>query len=254
MLSEKLLDYIANLQVGEPSEEQVVFTADESPSLTGVDIDKLPNAIVTGSNLVEFPKEANSDIKSGVTLSLLAAQRVADNAKLRSLREWTECYNSVLTNLNWRITGGGQVDSDFKNINVAIHEAIIPFLAATFTGGVAAASLICTALQQLKKMDENSPWITLFDQQSRRFDVSEYQFAFVAIDGSDVSINLASARFNASFGKTQILFFKVGKETAKFQSTKEKLSADSGLLTEMNVGLKKRLAAFTKDYIQNLPI
>ena len=103
-------------------------------------------------------------------------------------------------------------------------------------------------------MDENSPWITLFDQQSRRFDVSEYQFAFVAIDGSDVSINLASARFNASFGKTQILFFKVGKETAKFQSTKEKLSADSGLLTEMNVGLKKRLAAFTKDYIQNLPI
>ena len=137
---------------------------------------------------------------------------------------------------------------------MAVHEAVIPFLAAAFGGAVAAGALILTALKQLKEMDKNSPWITLFNQESRRFDVTEYQFSVVQVAGDQVTMKLASARFNASFGKTQVLFFKVTKQAAKFESASSDLSATSSLLIEMNDGLKTKLAGFTRDYITSLPL
>ena len=250
MPNETMRSYIANLPIGalhaglQPEEE-----------VTGVDIDKLPNGIVTGSNLIQFPREASPEVKSSITLSLLAAQRVASNdSVVLTPRQWIDRHNTVLTNLSWQVATGGTVDSEFDSINVAVHEAIIPFLTAAFGGAAAAGVLILTALKQLKEMDKNSPWITLFDRASRRFDVTEYQFSVVEVAGDQVTLRLASARFDASFGKTQVLFFKVSKEHAKFTAANQNLSANAALLVDMNDGLKAKLAGFTKAYIQALPI
>jgi len=252
MSHEHMRSYIANLPIGtfysalQPIEEDVV---------TGVDLNKLPDGIITGSNLIQFPKEASPQVRSSVALSLLAAQRVAaSDPVVLTPQQWVDRHNTVLTNLNWQIGGGGAIESEFKNINVAVHEAIIPFLAAAFGGVVGAGALILTALKQLKEMDKNSPWITLFDRESRRFNVTEYQFSVVEVLGDQVSLRLASARFSASFGRTQVLFFKVSKQTAKFDAANQTLSADSALLVDMNDGLKTKLAAFTKTYIQTLPV
>ena len=252
MPNDNLRSYIANLPVGamqarrEPELESVV---------TAVDLDDLPDGIVTGSNLIQFPKEASAEIKSSVALCLLAAQRVAANDQVvASPQQWIERHNTVLKNLNWHIESGGAVNSQFDSINVAIHEAIIPFLTAAFGGAVAAGALIITALRQLKEMDKGSPWITLFDRESRRFDVTEYQFSVVEVAGDLVRLRLASARFDASFGRTQVLFVKVNQERAKFDAANQTLSANAGLLAEMNDSLKAKLAGFTKTFIQNLPV
>jgi len=250
MLSESMRSYISNLPIG-----AYRAAAPQPGVVTAVDIDNLPEGVVTGSNLIQFPKDASPEIKSSVALSLLAAQRVASNdTVIGTPQQWIERHNTVLTNLNWLVRGGGTVESEFKNINVAVHEAVIPFLTAAFGGAVAAGALILTALRQLKEMDKNSPWITLFNQESRRFDVTEYQFSVVQVAGDQVTMKLASARFNASFGKTQVLFFKVTKQTAKFESASSDLSATSSLLIEMNDGLKTKLAGFTRDYITSLPL
>jgi hypothetical protein len=250
MPNETIRSYIANLPIGalhaalQPEEE-----------VKAVDIDKLPSGIVTGSNLIQFPKEASPEIKSSIALSLLAAQRVASNdSVVLTPQQWIDRHNTVLTNLNWQVATGGTVKSEFDSINVAVHEAIIPFLTAAFGGAVAAGALILTALKQLKEMDKNSPWITLFDRASRRFDVTEYQFSVVEVAGDQVTLRLASARFDASYGKTQVLFFKVSKERAKFTAATQNLSASATLLLDMNNGLKAKLAGFTKAYIQALPI
>jgi hypothetical protein len=252
MLSESKRTYIANLPIGtyrpalQPEDEGVV---------QAVDINNLPTGIVTGSNLISFPKEASPEIKSSVALSLLAAQRVATNdAVVLTPQQWIDRHNTVLRNLNWQIDSGGVVDSEFKSINVAVHQAIIPFLTAAFGGAVAAGALILTALKQLQDMDKNSPWITLFDRASRRFDVTEYQFSVIEVVGDQVHLKLASARFDGSFGTTQVLFFKVNKQHAKFDAASQNLLANSSLLVEMNDGLKVKLAGFTKDFIQSLPI
>jgi hypothetical protein len=251
MPNDNLKSYIANLPVGAfPAAAEA-----QEETVTAVDINNLPNGIVTGSNLIQFPDEANATVRSSVALSLLAAQRVAAaDPVIATPQQWIDRHNTVLRNLNWRIGEGGFVDSEFDNVNVAVHEAIIPFLVSAFGGVVAAGALILTALNQLKDMDKNSPWITLFDRQSRRFDVTEYQFSVVEVAGREVRLRLAAARFNAAYGRTQVLFFKVANERAKFDAAKQILSADADLLTEMNDGLRAKLAGFTKAYIQGLPV
>jgi hypothetical protein len=249
MQSEVLRGYIANLPVGAPLSSMAEDTA-----INTIDIDNLPNGIVTGSNLIQFPAEASPELKSSVALSLLAAQRVATNdSVVLSPAQWFDRHNTVLQNLNWRKEGGGVVKSYFNSIDVAVHQAIIPFLTTALGGAVAAGALILTALKQLQEMDKDAPWITLFDQQSRRFDVTEYQFSIVKVDGDTVHLKMAAARFNASYGRTQVLFFKLKTQRAEFEQANQSFSSEAALLTEMNADLKVKLMTLTKSFIRSLP-
>jgi len=247
---EILRTYIANLPVGAP----LTSMTEDTSAINTIDIDKLPDGIVTGSNLIQFPPDASPELKSSVALSLLAAQRVATNDPVvLSPAQWLERHNTVLQNLNWRNEGGGVAKSNFDSINLAVHQAIIPFLLAAFGGAVAAGALIVTALKQLQEMDKDSSWITLFDRQSRRFDVTEYQFSVVQVVGDTVHLKVAAARLNASFGKTQVLFFKLKSQNAEFEQANQSFSAEAAMLTEMNADLKVKLMTLTKSFIRSLP-
>jgi hypothetical protein len=250
MLNQVHRQYIHTLPVG----PIVALEGLEAADVQAVDIDKLPNGLVTGSNLIQFRSTASPELKSSVALSLLLAQRVASNdVVVQSPDQWLQRHNTVLENLNWLNTGGGFVNSQFRSINVAVHEAIIPFLAAAFAPAAAAGALILTAIKQLKEMDQNAPWITLFDQQSRRFNVTEYQFSVVEVNNNSVQIKLAAARFDATYGKTQVLFFKITQEHASFQSATGTYSTQADLLVQLNGDLKEKLAGLTGTYIRSLP-
>jgi hypothetical protein len=248
--AEALRSYIANLPVGAP----VRSMSEDVSAVNAIDINNLPTGIVTGSNLIAFPPNASADIKSSVALSLLAAQRVATNdTAIASPKQWLDRHNTILQNLNWRVESGGDAESTFKSVDLAVHQAIIPFLTAAFGGALGAGVLILTALKQLQEMDKNSPWITLFDQQSQRFDVTEYQFSVVEVVGDTVRLKLAAARFDARFGKVQVLFFKVKNQEARFEQANSSLSAEAALLAEMNADLKVKLMGLTKSFIRSLP-
>lgn len=240
--------YIESLPIGSPGPVQ------EGPDIQAVDIDQLPNGLVVGSNMIQFPAAATAQLKSSVALSLLAAQRVATTDQVvQTPDQWVQRHNTVLENLNWLNEGGGFVNSQFRSINVAVHQAIIPFLTAAFGPAIAAGALILTALKQLQEMDNNSPWITLFDNQSRHFGITEYQFSVVQVVDDHVQIKLASARLDATFGQTQVLFFKIKHEHAAFQSASASYSCQAELLSEMNDSLKAKLGVFTGSYIKSLP-
>ena len=251
MLStEERRHYIANVSVGTIQEGRGL----RDDSVQVMDMNALPNGLVTGSNLVQFPAAASGQLKSSVTLSLLLAQRVASaDAAITTPQQWIQSHNGVLTNLNWLGEGGGVVESKFSNINVAVHQAIVPFLTAAFGGALAAGSLIITALNQLQDMDKNAPWITLFDRQSQRFNVTEYMFTVVGIEGDTVRISMATARLDASFGTTQVLFFKLTNQDAKFESASARFSCQSDLVTEMNSALQTKLQSLTHSFIASLP-
>jgi hypothetical protein len=248
--SAALRNYISNLPVGAAPRS----LAEDASAVNTIDIDSLPNGIVTGSNLIQFPASASPELKSSVALSLLAAQRVATNDPVvLSPAQWLERHNTVLQNLNWRSEGGGVTKSHFDSFDVAVHQAIIPFLTAAFGGAVGVGALIVTALEQLQKVDQDSPWITLFDRQSRRFEVTEYQFSLVEVIGDTVHLKIAAARLDASFGKTQVLFFNLKTQKAEFEQANQSFAAEVALLTEMNADLKVKLNALTKSFIRSLP-
>jgi hypothetical protein len=248
--SEALGNYIANLPVGAP----LPSMAEDAATVNTIDVGNLPNGIVTGSNLIQFPANASPELKSSIALSLLAAQRVATNDPVvLSPAQWLDRHNTVLQNLNWRTEGGGVTKSRFNSIDVAVHQAIIPFLTAAFGGALGAGALILTALKQLQEMDKEAPWITLFDRQSRRFDITEYQFSVVQVVGDTVQLKLAAARLNASFGKTQVLFFKLKSQDAAFEQANQSFAAEAALLAEMNADLRVKMMGLTKSFIRSLP-
>jgi hypothetical protein len=247
MLSEVTKNYIASLDVGPQPLRVEIAKGAEVPK-----VDKLPEAIIDGSSMIHFPPESTPEIRASVALSLLAAQRVATyDKKVLIPQDWIDKHTDVLRNLNWTVEGGGTVVQEFKTVNARVHQAIIPFLTAAF-GGVT-WTLISTALTQLQEMDKDSPWITLYDQQSRRFEITEYQFAVVKVEGNQVHLRLASARFNAEYGSWHVLFFMVKKEHSKFELTTGKLSAQADMLFTMNSLLKEKLAKLTDLYIHGIP-
>lgn len=250
MLNQQLRSYIANLPIEAPHFGLAAELEPQQPA----DLNKLPDAVVTGSSLIQFPPEATPEVRSCVALSLLAAQKVATNDHvILTPEQWIERHKTVLMNLGWLSEGGSTVKYEFKDLDAAVHEAIIPFLAAAFAPVVAAGSLILTALKQLKEMDKNSSWITLFDRQSRRFDITEYQFSIVQVTGPQVHLKMASVRFGAAFGKTQVLFVKVSQSRASFETVSQSFSAQADLLAEMNSDLKVKLGGLTRSYIQSIP-
>jgi len=248
--NKELNRYIANLPVGAAPPS----LAEDESAVNTIDIDNLPAGIVTGSNLIQFPAEASPQLKSSVALSLLAAQRVASSDRvLRSPSQWLDRHNTVLQNLNWRYEGGGVATSEFNSMNVAVHKAIIPFLTAAFGGAAGAGLLILTALKQLQDMDKDSPWITLFDRESRHFDVTEYQFSVVEVVGDTVHLKVAAARLDASFGRTQVLFFKLKNQNAAFEQANQSYSTEAAILADMNADLKTKMLSLTKSFIRSLP-
>jgi hypothetical protein len=252
MKDSELQSYISNLPIGLVT---ISFGVEEEPPVGAIDPDRIPDGVVTGTNMVEFDGAVDADLRTAVALSLLAAQRVATNdVVVTTPDQWLDRHNTVLTNLNWMLEGGGKVEQTFEKINVEVHDAIIPFLTVALGGAVGASSLIVTALKQLKQVNKNSPWITLFLRESQRFGVSEFHFTHVAVEENRVVLKLAAARFDAYYDRTQVLFFKITKQNAKFQMANSSMLADSQLLRMSRDGLKTKLARLTDKYVRELDI
>lgn len=249
MLSDEMQSYIANLPIGN---FQVTPQPQDDEAANPVDIDNLPNIVVIGSSLVEFPDGASSVTKSSVALSLLAAQRVAqEDPVINTPQQWINRQNTVLENFNWQVGDGTTVKSQFSNIDKGVNQAIIPFLTNAFSGG---GDLIISTISQLKDASKNAPWFTLFDRQSQRFQVTEYQFSVVSLMGDQVNLKLASARFDATFGRTQVLFFHVTHQSASFEGVSQNLSTKAAGLADMNASLKIKLGGFSTAFIRSLSL
>jgi hypothetical protein len=248
-----------------PEMQSYIFSLPIAPLLAGahpedvesanaIDVDNLPDMVVAGSNLIQFSDDTNPAIKTGVALALLAAQRVAseDAAATATPDQWIQRHDTVLTNLDWRGTDPKAVSFEFKRIDEAINQAIVPFLTDAFSGTGSSGQLILDALNELNDANKNSHWFALFDKSSQRFQVTEYQFSAVGMTGDQVNLRLASARFEASLGRTQVLFIKVNKQHASFQGAMQDFSAHATDVTDIKDALKVKLAGFAKSFIRDL--
>ncbi len=250
MVTQTLLDYISRLPIAPLESLTKAVRGPQRP----VDLDKIPTAIVDGSNMVLYPPSVPSEIRTSVALSLLAAQQVAQaDSKISTPKQWLDRHNVVLTTLTWTAGAEETVQEEFDDLNVAAHKAIIPFLTAAFGPYAAIGSLIITALNQLQDMDKDSPWITLFDHQSRHFDSTMHQFSVVNVVDKHVELRIASARFDAWSETTQVLFVKIKDVAAKFSAAGRTFSAEAELLADIKDALRKKLANSARILIDTIP-
>lgn len=210
-----------------------------SPSLN---LDKLPDGVVSGTALIDFSATANLEIRSSVSLAMLFASRVATTGMKPGdgQDDWLALYTKKLTELGFRVSGTALVHSSFSKTGVTVHEALIPFLTIAF-GGAAVGPIILAGLKNLQAVDANQPWIVLFDRQTRRFDASEMHFAAVSSTATETSIRYVVARLNVATGTTRILFFRIEKANADFESATTTIAADNSLLATIEPKLRAKL-------------
>jgi hypothetical protein len=232
------------------------------PGLEGVaavppqlDLSTLPDIVVSGTALLDFSATSSAVLRSSVSLALLFASRVATKATTASDDEddWLARYTTALSGIGFRISGHALIHSEIKKNDVEVHKAIIPFLTLAF-GGAAVGPVILAALDNLQQVTPAAPWITLFNRETRRFDVSEMHFAAVAATEIDTTIRYAVARLHVETGTTQILFFKLSSTGARFDSTTTTMTADNGLLASIEPKLRDRLTAIIDDTIAGAAI
>lgn len=209
---------------------------------TSLNMDKLPDGVVSGSTLIDFSAAQNVTVRSSVSLAMLLASRVATTSMKKGDDEddWLASYTEMLGRVGFRVSGSAVARSRFKKTGVAVHKALIPFLTIAFGGG-AVGPIILAGLKNLQEMSSDAPWISLFDRQTRRFNVSEMHFAAVSANQTDTTIRYVVARLDVATGSTTVLFFRIEKANAEFESTTTTMTADNSLLATIEPKLRAKL-------------
>ncbi|MCA0012888.1 hypothetical protein LB561_09930 [Mesorhizobium sp. B292B1B] len=223
----------------------------ESPPLN---LDKLPDGIVAGNTLIDY-SAAPEGVRGPLSLAMTFASRAA-SASMRDgddEDDWFAGYKTNLMRLGFTVSQSAFTRSRFKKRGIAVHNAIIPFLTIAL-GGAAVGPVILALLQNLKEMDSNQPWITLFDQESRKFETREMLFGAVSSDVVESRMRHVAARLSFIDSQTNVLFFKVTDVAAEFESATTTVSANNSLLAAIEPRLRERLGESIFDFIKDVAI
>lgn len=206
-----------------------------------LDLNKLPAAVVTGNTLIDYSKsapESRGPLSLVLTFATLAANGVVGLDAPED--EWFASYKSNLMQIGLNVSPSSFTRSTFRKQGLAVHEAIIPFLTIAL-GGVGVGPIILALLENLKKEDENQPWIRLFDQQSKRFETKEIYLGAASTGAVETHLRHVAARLSLDDRDTNILFFKINSTAAEFESATTDIIGNNHLLSVLEKPLSDRL-------------
>lgn len=233
------------LPVGIPQVQQEIEAV-----LPALDLNKLPDAVVTGNTLVDLSK-STPEIRGPLSLALTFATLAANGSVGLNAAEgeWFASYKYNLLQLGLNVSPSSFTSATFSKQGLAVHKAIIPFLTVAL-GGIGVGPVILALLENLKQADENQPWIRLFDKQSKRFETREISLGAVNTDALETHIRHVTARLSVNDSETNILFFKIDKSSAEFQSATTQITANNQHLSALEQPLRNRLGQLADDAIK----
>lgn len=240
------LDFIESADLASARHERLA----ETPVGTPLDLNKLPPGVVSGNTLIDY-SATSVEVRGALSLAMSFANQAARAGMKPGDDEddFFAAYQSNLVSLGFNCSQTAFIKSRFKKLNVAVHTAIIPFLTIAL-GGAAVGPVILELLKNMKEIDKNQPWITLFDRESRNFETRELHFAAVASDAVESRMRHVAARLKVVDDRTNILFFKINDTSAEFESATTTISVNNALLRVLERPLLERLAAIALHTIQ----
>jgi putative chitinase len=209
-------------------------------------------SLVVGSGLVvaaaNVPKQTREDLVNCTLFAQLAASGEVGSAA--KVVEWYDAYFRALTALGW-----AQSDTHFENYkfgakNAEAHKAIMQVLTVLLGPQAAAIAVVKTALEALQSMNENSPWITLFDRQSKSGKSARFQVATAQIDASGLlQVALVAFNLKAKSDFTQVLFFRYSASSTRLQYAAGKATIYEAALAEQRDAIAARLSGYRRAYV-----
>jgi len=215
-------------------------------------------AVVIGSQIAEFAANVPSDLRPHISNSFLLAQLATKKAMEQSsggTRQWFDKYLEVLTSIGWVGEAVAEAGHEVSGDTLQAHKEIISVIATALGPAAAAASIVLAALNGLKEMSKDSPWITLFDRQSQTRTVQQFQIAHArAEDSAAPEIILACFELSASASVTQILFFRFSSSDAKLNHRQAKLSMNESVFEAVKDLVQDKIAAHVSRLIRAMDI
>lgn len=225
----------------------------EAPDL-GFDKAK-EQAVLVGSAVLSFDVGVEAGFREAISDSALLAQLVANktNDVGTDPIAWFDAYFAVLGNIGWAIQARDTATYDIKTDGMEVHEAILDVIAA-FIGPVpGAAALVQLALQSLKKMDADSPLITIFEKQSQHATIGRFQFTTVRQDATGGLLAEAMAfALNAERNITQILFFRLSKNKQTLRRSLGTISLNREALIKLQPLIRQKVQAHMIDFVASI--
>lgn len=207
----------------------------------------IPQALVIGSDVVSFTVGVEADFRQAIADSALFAQLVvlgkpgmADDAM-----KFFDAYLTTLAGLGWIIQARDTATVKLRTDGFDVHGAITGVITAFLAPISGAAAAVLAVLDGLHKMSENEPFITLFNKRSHSETLSRFQFTYVHDDPvHGLCAEVAAFALNAEVGQTQVLFFKLSKNSSALSRSTGTMSIDTAAL----MGIKAQLAGKVKAF------
>lgn len=216
-------------------------------------------AAVVGSDVISFvetitPEQRNDIANAALLAQLVANKKVPEPQNLDGILNWYKHYFDVLTQVGFTVHDSGFAKYEEKADTFEAHEAILDVVKVALAGAPAVLPLVIKTLESLKKLDTDSPWITLFHRESRSANTARFQMSIADSELNGSFLNLFAFGLTAKSTVTQVLFFRFKKNEATLQHNSSKLTINDAVLSGVRDDIAGKIARFTKDFVAGLDI
>lgn len=213
-------------------------------------------ALVVGSDIVSFVKGVTEARRKDIVNSALLAQLVANNSvkNKRHVFKWYDTYFETLTRIGWVVQDRQFADHLHSSASFQAHEIVLSIATTLLGPGSAALGVVKDTLGALQTMKKDSPWITLFNRESKYARNGRFQIT-LAEDTADGQflVTLLAFALVAQSDLTQILFFKFGSNDVRVKYSAGKVTINTEVLDFIRDDVRQRIANYAKNYVKGLP-
>ena len=213
-------------------------------------------AAVVGSDLLSFatnvaPQWRQDLINCSLFAQLWAKAEVPDPKRIF---DWYEAYFNALQQLGWMVQDQGFSVYVETSQNFSAHQAILKVAEGLLMPAAGSLMLVKNTLDALASMDESSPFLTLFSQESQQASAARFQIS-LAEQSADGGLTVALMAFGlqAQTTLTQVLFFKSLASQATLRHCSGKVSVNTPLLEALRADLSDQLKEHARSFIRRLP-
>jgi hypothetical protein len=249
--------HVANVTLPDPPPKVL---SDNPPTPDFVFNAAKEQAVVAGSDVISFVKgltpEQRSDLVNASLLAQLAAKKKFPAPQdFEGVKAWYQKYFDVLSNIGFVIQDQGFAEYKETADTFEAHEAILDVAAAILGPASSALKIVTTTLQSLKKMDTDSPFLTLFHRESRSARTARFQVTLADEDETaQLRIRLMAFGIEAKAAVTQVLFFRFKQNESSLHHHSGTVTINSTILGGVRDDIAKKLGVFTKTAVAGLEI
>jgi hypothetical protein len=217
-------------------------------------------AAVVGSDVIAFvrgitPEQRGDLVNASLLAQLVAKKKVPEPHDLAGVLSWYDQYFDVLSKVGFVIQEKGFAKYEEASETFEAHEAILEVAKVVLAGAPGALAVVQKTLESLKKMSDDSPWMTLFHRESRSANTARFQVSLAESDGTaGLLVSILAFGVEARATITQVLFFKFKKNEATLHHHSGKITINTTVLSGVREDIAGKLSAYTQAYVAGLDV